>query len=168
MFAEEKFIAWWHRRAACRLPNDAEAAARLQAIGQQAFLRVGKTLKVALAAVELTGGRRGPRQAGGEEPGAAGAGGQAGGPGGAEAGRQRPLLYKADAGSVEAWPWLPPSARWLSGRPAWRSWPIWSPAKAKGAGMVLAFGSKGCHCSHHGRRAGLERLPGLRLSGPRR
>jgi len=53
---EEKF----HRPAgiAVRVPaslSDAEVAARLEAIGKSSFTRVGKTLKVALAAVEVEG-----------------------------------------------------------------------------------------------------------------
>jgi acetyl-CoA decarbonylase/synthase complex subunit gamma len=104
---EEKF----HRPAgiAVRVPaslSDAEAAARLAEIGKRSFLRVGKTLKVALAAVELEG---------------AGAAARAGlaaqhSPvplvlmgkteallAGAEAAKgKRPLLYKADSGSLEA------------------------------------------------------------------
>jgi len=53
---EERF----HRPAgiAVRVPaslSDAEASARLEAIGKSCFVRVGKTLRVALAAVEVDG-----------------------------------------------------------------------------------------------------------------
>jgi acetyl-CoA decarbonylase/synthase complex subunit gamma len=104
---EEKF----HRPAgiAVRVPaslSDGEAASRLAEIGKQSFLRVGKTLKVALAAVELDGAGAAARAKLAAEkspvplvlvgkPEALKAG--------AEATKgQRPLLYKAEAGSVEA------------------------------------------------------------------
>ena len=104
---EEKF----HRPAgiAVRVPaalSDAEAATRLEAIGKQSFLRVGKTLKVALAAVELEGAGAAARAKLAAEkspvplvlvgkPEALKAGAEA-------LKGQRPLLYKADAASVEA------------------------------------------------------------------
>jgi acetyl-CoA decarbonylase/synthase complex subunit gamma len=149
---EEKF----HRPAgiAVRVPaslSDAEAASRLQAIGQQSFLRVGKTLKVALAAVELDGAGTAARaKLAGEnspvplvlvgKPEALKAGAEA------LAGK-RPLLYKADAGSVEA----------LAGAAAAAKCPLAigaasleeladlvTKAKAKGAeDLVLAFKADG-------------------------
>jgi acetyl-CoA decarbonylase/synthase complex subunit gamma len=104
---EEKF----HRPAgiAVRVPaslTEAEAASRLAEIGKRAFARVGKTLKVALAAVELDGAGAAARAKLAAEkspvplvllgkPEALKAGAEA-------LKGQRPLLYKADAGSVEA------------------------------------------------------------------
>ena len=104
---EEKF----HRPAgiAVRVPSslsDAEVTARLEAIGKSAFTRVGKTLKVALAAVEVDGAGAAARAKLAAEkspvplmligkPDALKAAAEAI-PG------KRPLLYKADAGSLEA------------------------------------------------------------------
>lgn len=104
---EEKF----HRPAgiAVRIPaalSDAELTARLEAIGKASFMRVGKTLRVALAAVELDGAGAAARAKLAAEkspvplmligkPDALKAGAEA-------VKDKRPLLYKADAGSLEA------------------------------------------------------------------
>jgi acetyl-CoA decarbonylase/synthase complex subunit gamma len=104
---EEKF----HRPAgiAVRVPSslsDAEVTARLEAIGKRSFTRVGKTLKVALAAVEVDGAGAAARAKLAAEkspvplvlvgkPDALKAAAEA-------VKDKRPLLYKADAGSLEA------------------------------------------------------------------
>ena len=171
---EEKF----HRPAgiAVRVPaslSDAEAVARLQAIGKQSFLRVGKTLKVALAAVELDGAGAAARaKLAGEKspvplvlvgkPEALKAGAEA------LAGK-RPLLYKADAGSVEALAGVAAAAKCplaIGAASLEELADLVTKAKAKGAeDLVLAFGSNGdaIRSLTTARRAGLKK--GFRAFG---
>jgi acetyl-CoA decarbonylase/synthase complex subunit gamma len=171
---EEKF----HRPAgiAVRVPaslSDAEAASRLQAIGQQSFLRVGKTLKVALAAVELDGaGAAGRAKLAGEsspvplvlvgKPEALKAGAET------LAGK-RPLLYKADAGSVEALAGVAAAAKCplaIGAASLEELADLVTKAKAKGAeDLVLAFDAKGetIRSLTVARRAGLKK--GFRAFG---
>ena len=171
---EEKF----HRPAgiAVRVPaslSDAEAVARLQVIGQQSFLRVGKTLKVALAAVELDGAGAAARaKLAGEKspvplvlvgkPEALKAGAEA------LAGK-RPLLYKADAGSVEALAGVAAAAKCplaIGAASLEELADLVTKAKAKGAeDLVLAFGANGeaIRSLTTARRAGLKK--GFRAFG---
>jgi len=171
---EEKF----HRPAgiAVRVPaslGDAEAVARLQAIGQQSFLRVGKTLKVALAAVELDGAGAAARaKLAGEKspvplvlvgkPEALKAGAEA-------LAGQRPLLYKAEAGSVEALAGVAAAAKCplaIGAASLEELADLVTKAKAKGAeDLVLAFGSNGdaIRSLTTARRAGLKK--GFRAFG---
>jgi acetyl-CoA decarbonylase/synthase complex subunit gamma len=166
---EEKF----HRPAgiAVRIPadlSDAEAASRLEAIGKQAFLRVGKTLKVALAAVELDGAGAAARAKLAAEkspvplvlvgkPEALKAGAEA-------AKGQRPLLYKADAGSVEALAALAAAAKCplaVGAGSLEELADLTSSAKAKGAeDLVLAFAGNAAEMVRSltvARRAGLRK-----------
>jgi acetyl-CoA decarbonylase/synthase complex subunit gamma len=166
---EEKF----HRPAgiAVRIPAklaDAEAAARLEAIGKSSFLRVGKTLKVALAAVELDGAGAAARAKLAAEkspvplvlmgkPEALKAG--------AEATKgQRPLLYKADAASVEALSGVAASAKCplaVGAGSLEELADLTSKAKEKGAeDLVLAFGGNAAETVRSltvARRAGLRK-----------
>jgi acetyl-CoA decarbonylase/synthase complex subunit gamma len=149
---EEKF----HRPAgiAVRVPSslsDAEATARLEAIGKSTFLRVGKTLKVALAAVEVDGAGAAARAKLACEkspvplvlvgkPDALKAAAEA-------AKDKRPLLYKADAGSVEALAAVAAANKCplaVSGGSLEELADVTSKAKEKGVeDMVMAFGSNG-------------------------
>ena len=149
---EEKF----HRPAgiAVRVPaslSDAEAAARLEAIGKSAFMRVGKTLKVALAAVEVDGAGAAARAKLAAEkspvplvligkPDALKAAAEA-------IKGQRPLLYKADAASVEALAAVAAAVKCplaVSGGSLEELADLTSKAKEKGAeDLVLAFASGG-------------------------
>jgi acetyl-CoA decarbonylase/synthase complex subunit gamma len=171
---EEKF----HRPAgiAVRLPaklSDAELSARLEAIGKSSFVRVGKTLKVALAAVELDGAGAAARaKLAGEKspvplvlvgkPEALKAGAEA------LAGK-RPLLYKADAGSVEALAGVAAAAKCplaIGAASLEELADLVTKAKAKGAeDLVLAFDAKGetIRSLTVARRAGLKK--GFRAFG---
>ncbi len=166
---EEKF----HRPAgiAVRVPaslSEAEAVSRLEAIGRQSFLRVGKTLKVALAAVELDGAGAAARAKlaaekspvplvllGNAEALKAGAEATKG---------KRPLLYKADAGSVEALSAVAAAAKCplaVAAGSLEELADLTSKAKEKGAeDLVLAFGGKAAETVRSltvARRAGLRK-----------
>jgi acetyl-CoA decarbonylase/synthase complex subunit gamma len=166
---EEKF----HRPAgiAVRLPaklSDAELGARLEAIGRTSFVRVGKTLKVALAAVELDGAGAAARaKLAGEKspvplvlvgkPDALKAGAEA------LAGK-RPLLYKADAGSVEALAGVAAAAKCplaIGAASLEELADLTSKAKEKGAeDLVLSFGGNAAETVRSltvARRAGLKK-----------
>jgi acetyl-CoA decarbonylase/synthase complex subunit gamma len=149
---EERF----HRPAgiAVRVPaslSDAEATARLEALNKLSFIRVGKTLKVALAAVELDGGGAAARAKLAAEkspvpmilvgkPEALKAGLEA-------AKDKRPLLYKADASSIEALAAAAAAAKVplaVSASSLEELADLTSKAREKGAeDLVLAFGSSG-------------------------
>jgi acetyl-CoA decarbonylase/synthase complex subunit gamma len=166
---EEKF----HRPAgvAVRIPAklaDAEAAARLEAIGKSSFLRVGKTLKVALAAVELDGAGAAARAklAAEKSPVPLVLMGKLEAlKAGAEATKgQRPLLYKADAGSVEALSGVAASAKCplaVGAGSLEELADLTSKAKEKGAeDLVLAFGGNAAETVRSltvARRAGLRK-----------
>jgi acetyl-CoA decarbonylase/synthase complex subunit gamma len=166
---EEKF----HRPAgiAVRIPAklaDAEAAARLEAIGKRSFLRVGKTLKVALAAVELDGAGAAARAklAAEKSPVPLVLMGKLEAlKAGAEATKgQRPLLYKADAGSVEALSGVAASAKCplaVGAGSLEELADLTSKAKEKGAeDLVLAFGGNAAETVRSltvARRAGLRK-----------
>ncbi len=166
---EEKF----HRPAgiAVRVPaslSEAEAVSRLQEIGKRSFLRVGKTLKVALAAVELDGAGAAARAKLAAEkspvplvlmgkPEALKAGAEA-------LKGQRPLLYKADAGSVEALAAVAASTKCplaVGAGSLEELADLTSKAKEKGAeDLVLAFGDKAAETVRSltvARRAGLRK-----------
>jgi acetyl-CoA decarbonylase/synthase complex subunit gamma len=166
---EEKF----HRPAgiAVRVPaslSDAEAVSRLEAIGKRSFVRVGKTLKVALAAVELDGAGAAARAKLAAEkspvplvlvgkPEALKAG--------AEATKgKRPLLYKADKGSVEALAAVAAAAKCplaVGAGTLEELADLTTSAKAKGAeDLVLAFGGNAAETVRSltvARRAGLKK-----------
>ena len=166
---EEKF----HRPAgiAVRVPaslSDAEAASRLEAIGKRSFVRVGKTLKVALAAVELDGAGAAARAKLAAEkspvplvlmgkPEALKAG--------AEATKgKRPLLYKADKGSVETLAAVAASAKCplaVGADTLEELADLTAKAKEKGAeDLVLAFGGNAAETVRSltvARRAGLKK-----------
>jgi acetyl-CoA decarbonylase/synthase complex subunit gamma len=149
---EEKF----HRPAgiAVRVPaslSDAEAAARFEAINKASFTRVGKNLKVALAAVELDGSGAPARAKLAAEksqvplilmgsPEALKAGVEA-------VKDKRPLIYKADASSIDALAAVAASAKVplaVSGGSLEELADLTSKAKEKGVeDLVLAFGSNG-------------------------
>jgi len=149
---EEKF----HRPAgiAVRIPAslaDAEAAARLEALNKLSFMRVGKTLRVALAAVELEGAGAAARAK------LAASASQVpliliGSPEALKAGAEaikekRPLLYKADASSIEALAAVAASAKLplaVSAGSLEELADLVSKAKEKGVeDLVLAFTSNG-------------------------
>jgi acetyl-CoA decarbonylase/synthase complex subunit gamma len=149
---EEKF----HRPAgiAVRVPaslSDADVGARLEAIGKSAFMRVGKTLRVALAAVEVDGAGAAARAKLAAEkspvplvligkPDALKAAAEA-------VKDKRPLLYKADAASVEALAAVAAATKCplaVSGGSLEELADLTSKAKEKGVeDIVLAFGSSG-------------------------
>jgi acetyl-CoA decarbonylase/synthase complex subunit gamma len=149
---EEKF----HRPAgiAVRVPaslSDADATSRFQAINQAYFTRVGKNLKVALAAVEVDGGGAAARAKLAAEK------SQVplmliGKPDHLKAAVEavkdkRPLIYKADASSIDALAALAASAKVplaVSGGSLEELADLTSKAKEKGVeDLVLAFVSNG-------------------------